>query len=168
MKFISLTMFILVFSFVLLGGVRFLPVYAQESLEAIEENPQSVLFTYWEYEAIQEARNARGMARAPTESELMRELESGMSDGEEKVKPPPEEREVTLGGIVFSSAQDWTVWLNGERVTPKALPEEIIDIRVYNQHIDIKWFDEYTNKIFPIRLRPHQRFNLDTRIFLAG
>jgi hypothetical protein len=32
----------------------------------------------------------------------------------------------------------------------------------------MKWFDEYTNQVFPIRLRPHQRFNIDARMFLPG
>ncbi|MCB1563732.1 MAG: hypothetical protein KDJ75_09175 [Alphaproteobacteria bacterium] len=125
----------------------------------------SLLFTYWEHTAIQDARRSVGTNRAPTEAELTRDLKTME---EAKVKPPPEKRDIRLGGIVYHSSDDWTIWLNGERVTPKALPEEIIDLRVFNEYIEVKWFDEYTNQIFPIRLRAHQRFNIDTRIFLPG
>ena len=127
---------------------------------------QSMVFTHWEYVAIQEALQSRGAYRPPTEEELARDLKR--NPNEEKVKPPPEEREIRLSGILYNSGADWTVWLNEERVTPDAIPKEVMDLKVYKSYIEFKWFDEYTNKIFPIRLRPHQRFNIDTRIFLPG
>jgi hypothetical protein len=126
----------------------------------------SLVFTYWEHIAIQDARRSRGLVRAPTEEELMRDLKD--RNDEERVKPPPEERDISLNGIVYRSAGDWTIWLNSKRVTPDALPEEIIDLRVFDEYIEMKWFDEYTNQVFPIRLRPHQRFNIDVRMFLPG
>jgi hypothetical protein len=86
----------------------------------------------------------------------------------EKVKPPPEERYVSLSGIAFNAKEKWTIWLNGERVTPDAIPPEVLDLKVFSKYIEIKWYDDYTNRIIPIRLRPHQRFNIDTRIFLPG
>lgn len=131
-------------------------------------NIPSLVFTYWEHEAIREAQNSRGVARAPTESELYRELGQGVVPEEERVKPPPEERYISLGGIVYTAPKDWVIWLNGKRITPDAVPEEIIDLQVFKQYIQVKWYDAYHNKIFPIRLRPHQRFNIDTRIFLPG
>lgn len=126
----------------------------------------SLVFTYWEHTAILDARRSRGMVRAPTEAELMRDLKT--RDDGIKVKPPPEARDIRLSGIAYRSENDWTIWLNDQRVTPNALPREIIDLRVFDEYIEMKWFDDYTNQIFPIRLRPHQRFNIDTRIFLPG
>lgn len=126
----------------------------------------SILFTRWEHSAIADAKRARGLARPPSEAELAREL--GANRQIERIKPPPEEREITLGGIVFVRGNDWTIWLNGKRVTPNALPEEIIDLKVYGEYIELKWYDDWTNQIFPLRMRPHQRFNIDTRIFLPG
>ena len=84
--------------------------------------------------------------------------------------PPkdPGVRELALGGIVHRSGDDWTIWLNGKRITPGAIPEQVFDLTVHKEYIDIKWFDEYTNRIFPIRLRPNERFNMDGRIFLTG
>lgn len=131
-----------------------------------EINPvqlRSLVFTYWEHNAISDAKRSRGTnVRAPTASELQNAGE------EEALKPPPEEREITLGGIVYVSKGDWTIWLNGKRVTPTALPKEALYISVHKEYVELKWFDDWTNQIFPVRLRPHQRFNIDTRIFLPG
>lgn len=127
----------------------------------------SILFTHWEHVAIQDARRYVGDTRNVTDSELAKDLKQREDIGE-KIKPPPEEREIRLSGIVFHGKADWAIWLNEERITPDAIPKEVMDLRVYKEYIEFKWFDEYTNQIFPIRLRPHQRFNIDTRIFLPG
>lgn len=77
-------------------------------------------------------------------------------------------RELSLSGIAYMSKNKWVVWLNGKRLTPKSLPKEILDIEVHENYVEMKWFDPFTELIYPIRLRPHQRFNLDMRIFLPG
>lgn len=77
-------------------------------------------------------------------------------------------RELSLAGILYKGQENWTIWLNGTRMTPQAYSNQIHEIKVSEDYVDIKWFDPYTNIVFPIRLRPHQRFNLDTRIFLPG
>lgn len=126
------------------------------------------LFTKWEYEAILDAIRSRGKTkvRAPTSREL-RESE-GVEEERYRVRPPPEERDITLNGLVYGGKNDWTIWLNGKRVTPNAIPEEVTDLRVYREYIEMKWYDDYSQSVYPIRLRPSQRFNLDTRIFLPG
>lgn len=151
------------------------PEMAQQQMtqkaSLLPQGLNSVVFTYWEYTAIMDAKRSRqssGVQRGVTEDELSRALEQNKIAGEERPVPPPEEREISLGGIVYASGTDWTIWLNGQRVTPDALPKEIIDLRVSRHHIDVKWLDDYTQKLYPIRLRAHQRFNLDTRIFLPG
>jgi hypothetical protein len=134
--------------------------------DAINPNDiPSVLFTFWEHTAIADAKNSRGETREVTDDELMRDLNSR---GAQKTKPPPEEREIRLGGIVFVDNADWTIWLNDKRVTPGAIPREVMDLKVHKEYIEMKWMDDYTNQIFPIRLRTHQRFNIDSRIFLPG
>lgn len=119
----------------------------------------SVLFTYWEHSAIVDARNSIGLVGTPKKSDKD-------ANGEGKLKP--ENRDVSLGGIAYTNTAEWTIWLNGIRVTPKTVPGEILDLRVYKEYIEVKWFDDWSNKIYPIRLRPHQRFNLDTYMFLPG
>ncbi len=118
----------------------------------------SMFFTPSEESLIQEARLGL-TTRAPTDSEIRR-AEDGTV-----IKGP---RELSLGGIVYLSAGDWTIWLNGQKVTPDRIPPEVLDIVVRKNTVKIKWFDEYTNQIFPIKLRSHQRFNIDTRVFLPG
>lgn len=126
---------------------------------------QSLFFTFWEHNAIVDARNSVGMKRPVTEDELRRAREAS---AQRLDRPPPGVRELALGGIVYASPEDWTIWLNETRVTPEALPKEALDLQVYKEYVEIKWLDEYTGQIFPVRLRAHQRFNLDSRIFLPG
>lgn len=130
------------------------------------ESFPSVLFTFWEQVSIEDARRSDGLRRAPTDAELESVLNTDQDV--EKVKPPPEKRNITLSGIAYHGSKNWTIWLNGQRVTPDAIPPEAQDLKVFKEYIEIKWFDDYTNRIIPIRLRPHQRFNIDTRIFLPG
>ncbi len=77
-------------------------------------------------------------------------------------------REVSLQGIVYRGPKDWVIWLNKEQMTPDKLPLEILDIKVGREFVELRWFDRATNKTYPIRLRPNQRFNIDARVFLPG
>ncbi len=112
----------------------------------------SLFFTRWEHDLIIDARRGK--------------VTSAVGGGSSSLAGDPGIREVTLGGIVFVSPKDWTIWLNNNRVTPTAIPEQVMDLKVYKTHIDLEWFDIANNKIYPIRLRPHQRFNIDARMFL--
>ena len=122
------------------------------------EEMGSVLFSPWQHALLQEAKKGF-RARRAAPGELTEDINAPREKGI---------REISLGGIVYAAPEEWTVWLNGQRLTPDALPEEIIDIKVMEDFVQLKWFDSYTNLIFPVRLRAHQRFNLDTRIFLPG
>lgn len=119
---------------------------------------KSLFFTSWQHALLQEAKVGFN-TRLPNPGEVAAG-ESGARD--------PGIREIALGGIAYANVKKWAVWLNGVRITPDAIPEQVLDIKVSDAYIDLKWFDGYTNKIYPIRLRPHERFNLDTRIFLPG
>lgn len=121
----------------------------------------TMFFTRWQHALLQEAK-ARFTTRAPDQGEVS---VSETGDPDKRIKGP---REIRLGGISYVGPSDWTVWLNGERITPNAIPKEVIDIKVAGEFIELKWFDSYLDLIFPVRLRPHQRFNLDSRIFLPG
>ena len=121
---------------------------------------------------------------SPDQQALLREARGGFNtqtpteekapDGEKRligdlqdlgVQPT---RAISLGGIVFLNPDDWTIWLNKKRVTAAKLPKEAIDLRVYKDFIELRWFDVKSNKIFPIRLRPNQTFNLDAQTFIPG
>lgn len=121
------------------------------------ESVDTLFFTAWQHALLEEAK--KGFVTAPANTGAV----AGQAAGRD-----PGIREISLGGIAYSASDRWTVWLNGVRVTPNALPDAIMDIKVSRAYIDLKWFDGYTNKIYPIRLRPQERFNLDSRIFLPG
>lgn len=77
-------------------------------------------------------------------------------------------RELSLSGIVFDAGGKWIVWMNKQRLTPTRLPVEVRDIKVHKDFIELKWYDTQSAKIHAIRLRPNQRFNLDSQSFLPG
>lgn len=116
----------------------------------------SLLFTGPEHREVIIARRSAGNVRAP---------ESSPKDGS---VPGEEDRYVHLQGIVYTSKEDWVIWLNGVRIAPDALPKEALSIEVYRNYIEIRWYDDFTNQIIPLRLRPLQKFNIDTRTFLPG
>lgn len=121
-----------------------------------------LLFLKDEYVLLQDAK-AKFVTRPPTASEIN---QTNNNLREQPVDPGI--RELSLAGIVYRGKKDWTIWFNEQRITPNAIPKEVLDLRVYRDYIEVKWYDEYNNLIFPIRLRPHQRFNLDSRLFLPG
>ncbi len=118
----------------------------------------SLLFLPAEHAMLQAAK-ASFLTRLPTETEL------GLADEDEVVTSI---RDVSLGGILYTGETEWIVWINNQRITPNALPMEIIDIVVFKDYVNLKWFDRQTNRIYPIRLRPNQKFNFDARMFLPG
>lgn len=105
------------------------------------------------------------LTRPPTEDEVEREQRQAQRD---KPSRPSSVREIGLGGILYTSDSDWTIWLNSQKITPSNIPPAIMDVQVFNDYIKLKWLDFQTNQIFPVKLRPHQRFNFDSRMFLPG
>lgn len=105
----------------------------------------------------------------PLDDKLSQELNDAMDnqrrlDGERYYAP----RQITLSGLLYSSQDDWVVWLNGIRVTPDKKLKEIRSINVDKKLIEVQWFDAITDKVYPIRMRPHQKFDLDLQLFLPG
>lgn len=129
------------------------------NVRLLEDN--SLFFIPRELALLDDAR--RGVVARPATDQ---EVNSSQDLYVENVPQGP--RELAMGGILYQSKDKWTIWLNGMKVTPKRLPSEVLDIRVEKDVVRLKWFDAYTNRIYPIKLRAHQRFNIDTRIFLPG
>ena len=121
----------------------------------------SVLFTRDEYREILNAKAAIGSQDAASLSAL-----TLYDSPAEELEPG--NRFIHLQGILYTSDNDWVVWLNGQKVRPNALPEEALGFKVHKDFIEVRWFDAYTNQIIPVRLKPMQRFNIDSRVFLPG
>lgn len=123
----------------------------------------SLFFTTSQYALLREARVGFN-TRVPT----MQDLKDSADPNDPNYRPPHSLREVSLAGILYNKADDWVVYMNGTRITPNAIPAEVVDIKVYKDFIELKWYDQVTAQIYPIRLRPNQRFNIDSKVFLPG
>lgn len=123
----------------------------------------SIFFTEWERRLLLDARNGF-VTRSATEDEIDKQARNDAA----LIDLPRGPREIVIGGIIYHSSKEWTVWLNGQKIQPDRLPPEILDIQVQKDYVKLKWFDGFTNQVFPIKLKTHQRFNIDTKIFLPG
>lgn len=77
-------------------------------------------------------------------------------------------RNIVLSGIVYNAPNDWTIWLNGQRVTPKNKPERVMGLTVRQDRIHLRWMDIGNQRIVNITLRPHQVYALDTDTIRPG
>ncbi len=77
-------------------------------------------------------------------------------------------RVLSLAGIVYVDRNDWTIWLNGERVTPANIPDRVIDLTVKRDRIHLKWLDIKQQRVVVITLRSHQRYDLDSGLLMPG
>ena len=130
----------------------------------------SLVFTTEQQSQLREARTGFNSNVSTPEKEVEEAEIARLAEEQKNAEPVTRlsSRKVSLGGIVFSTPDNWTIWLNKKRVTPGKLPAEVVDLRVYKDFIELKWFDVTTQQVYPIRLRPNQIFYLDGRIFVPG
>jgi hypothetical protein len=135
-------------------------------IEPFPEGYRSLFYTEKEHKALLDsiARKITPLSRGDNEEEIT--AEDQVIAVKEQGPPPP--RILHLSGIVYTSPQDWTLWLNGKRVSPKEMLPAIKDLRVAKEFIDLKWLDATSGETVPVRLRPHQRFNIDSKTFMPG
>lgn len=153
------------------------------SRDYIDSDFSTVFFTKWELETLIETRQI-SLKRTLKEKEQFIDMAIADITGEDEdraltaeelaaierrerlVAQAKEQRDVRLSGIYYKNDDDWVVWLNGQRIEPDDTPQAVVEMNVQKDFVEIKWLDYYTNKIFPIRLRPHQIFNLDELVFI--
>lgn len=84
-------------------------------------------------------------------------------------QPIPPKRQIRVSGVFYRNADDWIVWMNGKKVTPKTLLPEIVEIHVDSEsRVRMKWYDIGLNNILSITLRPHQTYDIVTGVLLPG
>lgn len=71
-------------------------------------------------------------------------------------------RVVSLAGIIYVNSKDWVIWLNGERVTRKNMPQRLVGVTVRPKLAHLRWLDVPNQRIVNITLRPHQQYLLDS------
>ena len=80
----------------------------------------------------------------------------------------PAKRVIMLSGVYYKSSTDWVVWINGQKMTPKSLLPEVMDVSVRDDKVSLKWFDIGLNDVISITLRPHQTYDIVTGVLLPG
>ena len=80
----------------------------------------------------------------------------------------PKVRVIALAGVVYRGPEEWTIWLNGRKVTPQNLLPEIMEIQVERDRVHLKWFDIGINNVISLTLRAHQTYDIVTGVLLPG
>lgn len=73
-----------------------------------------------------------------------------------------------LSGILYLGPRAWTVWLNGERVTPDRWPEHVEGLTVERDSIEVKLGFTDGRSPVSIRLRPNQTYIVATGEVVEG
>lgn len=129
--------------------------------DATEQRKASLFFTDEELDKIENASAGKIDSKDMTDPS---------ADGEDKPAPITiaGPRDLRLAGILYHGNNDWVIWFNGMRVTPKTKPEGMLDILVRKDRIALKWLDRPTNRIINLVMYPHQEYHLDSDTITAG
>lgn len=109
----------------------------------------------------------------PAEVAAIRRAQGGVVSGTaalgaDQTTNVPQRRLIVLSGVVFRGENDWILWLNGRKVTPKDMLPEIVDVVVAKDKVHLKWFDVGLNDVISITMRPHQTYDIVTGVLLPG
>lgn len=88
----------------------------------------------------------------------------------EQTSSSESERTVSLEEVIYKSPNDWSITLNGIKITPtSARPAELIKLEVLsgedhaiNEQARLKWFDKKQDGVIDINLEAFQKYDLDT------
>ncbi len=79
----------------------------------------------------------------------------------------PQVRTITLTGVLYKSPTDWLIWLNGQKLNPNNLFQEIYEIQVFkDSRVRLKWYDIGLDGVIDVTLRPHQKYDIVTGLLL--
>jgi hypothetical protein len=70
--------------------------------------------------------------------------------------------DISLGAIMYYTANDWTLWLRGERWTPQTSHEDLRVLDVSANEVHLSWREDTGSTEREITLRPHQTFQIAT------
>jgi hypothetical protein len=81
----------------------------------------------------------------------------------------PPIRRIALSGVIYKAADDWLIWINGQKVTPTVSMKEIVDIQVESDSkVHLKWFDIGLNGVIDITMKPNETYDIVTGVLLPG
>lgn len=139
--------------------------------QAIERNPAGVNESTFVLNNDKDWKIKNSLFFLPNEVIAIMQARRGILQSEKSYEDNPVDmgpRYVSLAGISYIDANDWTIWLNDEKITPNNIPERVIDLVVHKDYINIKWHDVVKQRVVVFTLKPHQRFHLDTGLLLPG
>jgi len=105
----------------------------------------SLLFHPQEVEAIDRLLAGRAASLAAAET-------SG------RTGPPPVPPDIHMGALIYLRPNDWVIWINGVRRTPRDRLGELEIAAVTAERAEIVWRGDAAAGPLRIRLRPHQTF----------
>lgn len=151
--------FLLPFLFMLASPVAAAGAVLQQEGDVALPSEGSLLFSPIEIAAIQ-----RALAGKVSGTEALHAKASAEAGG----SIIPLRRSISLSGVIWRGKDSWTIWLNGQKVTPEKLLPEIVDIKVEKEKVTLKWFDIGINGVILISLHPHQTYDIVTGVLLPG
>ncbi len=69
---------------------------------------------------------------------------------------------IHLGAILYYGANDWTLWLQGEKWTPETSREDIEVLDVSEDRVRVLWNNPENKKQVEVVLRPNQSYQIAT------
>ncbi len=79
-----------------------------------------------------------------------------------------EDKTVHLGAVLYYGPNHWTIWLQGERWTPKTSRPDLHIVEAAKDHIKVSVKSQNGEKPRLITLRPHQTYHLRTGQITEG
>lgn len=70
--------------------------------------------------------------------------------------------DISLGAVMYYGADDWTLWLRGEKWTPQTVRDDLRVLDVSANQVHLMWREEAGGAEHEIWLRPHQTFQIAT------
>ncbi len=148
-----------------------LPARAQDAAEPVGNRvmDRSFFFKSEDLDAIAKAEaGTLPVAAIPGGEAVLAALPPGYTLDAQGLPVAPPIRKLRLAGVLYRGPGDWIVWLNGKKIVPGNMPEELKDIDVQADRVTLKWLDAASNRILTIRLRPHQTYDIDLEMVIPG
>lgn len=110
--------------------------------------------------------SAEDMIQIKKAMEMQGKPNASMAPAGPQTIPPV--RRIILSGLIYKAADDWLVWINGQKVTPSVSMKEIVGIKVDREVVHLQWFDIGLNGVINITMRPNQTYDIVTGVLLPG
>ena len=81
---------------------------------------------------------------------------------------PAGQGDISLSAIMFYTADDWTLWLRGERWTPQTDHDDLHVLHVTANEVRLSWREDAGSAEREITLRPNQTYQIATEKIITN